>query len=117
MKPSVQKIVAKLAKEQEKKVKKVELASIQKIKADYKEIDSLLSVLENELRALRDAKKQAKSRFDQYESNLKPTVREAQDVLQKVKELGVQDNELEKMVSQLEFWEKAAKKSRDSLGL
>ena len=49
MKPSVQKIVAKLAKEQEKKVEKVELGLVENIEKEYnkikKESDSLFQTL------------------------------------------------------------------------
>ena len=95
MKPSVQKIVAKLAKEQEKKVEKVELALLQ---------DILSSVSANgegaskARAAIRNAFKELGQAFEAYERIAKRTERMKQDTKEfqtQMRTLGIDKSNLD----------------------
>jgi len=89
MKPSVQRIITKLAKEQEKKVEKVELASMRKVEQLYKELDNLMSDTERFSAEVRNAGVLGEKTATNALNVSKEVKREIESVKSAADELGV----------------------------
>ena len=89
MKPSVQKIVAKLAKEQEKKVEKVELSLVDDLAKYEKELERGIDELMQFATDAREAIGKGKREMDRLDAVYKVAQRISDDVEQSAKDLGV----------------------------
>lgn len=109
MKPSVQKIITKLAKEQEKKVEKVELSLVDDLTKYEKELERGIDELMQFATDAREAIGKGKREMDRLDAVYKVAQRISDDVEQSAKDLGVDVPQVQRVKRMISAYEQQRK--------
>jgi DNA repair ATPase RecN len=115
MKPSVQKIITKLAKEQENNLEKVELGIAQEYASAAMDALQSLEDAENLVKTLKSVQNKADAAFKSLSKAENKIVSIAQKMISKVKELGIDENSLPEIKKSRQLQKKISSIRQDLL--